>query len=200
MKLKIFFIILTLNIISSCNEQSSTSMQKSKIINSELKNYSFGKLYRDIENKFRIQYPNNWELVSGEAKHTVVKFINRDSSMSLSINVMDNDGSIMEDKLTDAQLNEKKTQFIKLFNSAKKAPIGLTVENGFLDNHNALVLSYKSLNQQINVEFFFKYYQIQTLKDERIYTISLIVPDKYYSETFKSYINNFLYTFSFDPA
>lgn len=199
MKIKSLLIILQLTFLFSCNEKKSTNIPENKVTTSEPKSYSFGKLYRDIENKFRIQYPVNWELVAGEAKHTVVKFINRDSSMSLSVNVMDNDGSMTSDKLSESQLNDYKTQLTSALTSANKPPVDMTVENGFLENHNAVIISYKFLYKQINVELLFQFYQVQTLKDGKIYNIVLSLPKKYFSEEFKSYINNFLYSFRFDP-
>lgn len=199
MKIKSLLIILQLIFLYSCNENKSTKIPENKVITNESKSYTFGKLYRDIGNKFRIQYPNNWDLVAGEAKHTVVKFINRDSSMSLSVNVMDNDGSMTSDKLSETQLNDYKTQLTSALTSANKPPVDMTVENGLLDNHNAVITSYKFLYRQIDVELLFQFYQIQSLKDGKIYNIILSAPKKYFSEIFKSYINNFLYSFMFDP-
>lgn len=203
MKLK-FFSALILLISYSCNEAQNTNAPKSDTVKiepakSEPLNFSYGKLYRNVENKFRLQYPNNWEIVAGEAKHTVVKFINRDSSMSLSVNVMDNDGSMTGDKLSETQLNDYKTKLTSALTSANKPPVDMTVENGFLDNHNAVITSYKFLYKQIDIELLFQFYQIQTLKDGKIYNIILSTPKKYFSDTFKSYINNFLYSFRFDP-
>lgn len=200
MNFKYFLIIAALFICNSCNEHNSSSITEKKIIENQPKNYSYGKLYRDLENKFRIQYPSNWELVAGESKHTVVKFINRDSSMSLSVNVMNNDGSMVKEELTEMQLNDYKADLITAMKSVNKEPIEMIVENGFLDNHNAVITSNKYLFKQINVELLFHYYQIQTLKDGKIFNVILSVPEKYFSETFEAFINNFLYSFRFDPS
>lgn len=182
--------------IVSCNETKTES--SSEVQPKEEYNYSYGKLYRDSENKFRIQYPSHWEIVSGEAKHTAIKFINRDSSMSLSVNVMYDDGSMSYDKLSEAELANYKNKMTEALNSANKPPIDMTVENGFLDSRNAVLNSYKFLYKQIEVELMFHFYQIQALRDGKIYTITLSLPDERFTQEFKSYINNFLYSFRFD--
>ena len=75
----------------------------------------------------------------------------------------------------------------------------MRVDNGFLDNHNAVITSYKFLFKQIDVELLFQFYQIQTLMYGKIYNVILSVTDKYFSESIKTYIKNFLYSFRFDP-
>lgn len=196
--MKAFIFLLPFFIAVSCNETTEQSeiKPKPKVEN----NYSFGKLYRDSINKFRLQYPSNWEIVSGEAKHTVIKFINRDSSMSLSVNVMYDDGSMTYYELSEKELNDFKSKLTTALIAAGKPPIDMTLHNAFLDNRNAVITSYKSLFKQIDVQLLFQFYSIKTLKDGKIYNITLILPDKYFSESFKSYINNFLYSFRFDPV
>jgi|GEM_PF-5483487 len=198
MKIKILILLSQLFLLLSCNEHQSNPVPETKIVPTKPKGYSYGKLYRDNENKFRIQYPNNWELVKGEASHTVVKFINRDSSMSLSINVMYNDGLAADKQLSQTELEDYKSHMRSSLIAANKSPLSLTADNGFLDNHNAIIVAYKSIFRQVDVEYPFQFYQIQGVRDGKIYTISLSVIDKYYTASFKNYINNFLYSFRFD--
>ena len=200
------FLFITLLLVTaySCNQSQSNSTPSAQStstpspVKNEPQDYSYGKLFRDVENKFRIQYPDNWELVKGEATHTVVKFINRDSSMSLSVNVMDNDGSAMDKQLSETELDNYKSQMTSSLIAANKSPISLTAENGFLDNHNAVIVTYKFIFRQVDVEYPFQFYQIQGVRDGKIYTITLSVIDKYYTASFKNYINNYLYSFRFE--
>lgn len=187
-------------IFASCNEtKQNPEPSEVKPTPKVEKVYSFGKLYRDSINKYRLQYPENWEIVSGEAKHTAIKFINRDSSMSLSVNVMPDDGAVSYYDLSETKLQDYKTKFSEALTSANKPPIDMTVDKGFLDSHNAIISSYKFVYRQIDVELLFHFYQIQASKDGNIFTITLSLPEKYYSTEFKTYINNFLYSFRFDP-
>lgn len=199
MFLKYFLFSLSLFFLCNCSSNLKKSNSEQTIHSGPPTSYSYGKLYRDLENDFRIQYPKNWELVAGEAKHTVVKFINRDSSMSLSINVIQNDGSMSEEKLDEIQLNNFKTYVNQLMISVNKIPIDLKVENGYLDNHNAVITSNKFVLKQINLEILFQYYQIQTLVNGKIYNVILSLPEKYFTESYASYISNFIYSFRFDP-
>ena len=197
--MKVFAFLLLITFSVSCNETKTPEPAEVKPAPKVEKNYSFGKLYRDSINKYRLQYPENWEIVSGEAKHTAIKFINRDSSMSLSVNVMPDDGQISYYDLSENKLQDYKTKFSEALTSANKPPIDMTVDKGFLDSQNAIISSYKFVYRQIDVELLFQFYQIQASKEGNIYTITLSLPDKYYSKEFKTYINNFLYSFRFDP-
>lgn len=197
--MKVFSFFVLVIFTASCNETNTSTPSEVKPTPNVERNYSFGKLYRDSVNKYRLQYPENWGIVSGEAKHTAIKFINRDSSMSLSVNVMPDDGQISYYDLSETKLQDYKTKFSEALTSANKPPIDMTVDKGFLDSHNAIISSYKFVYRQIDVELLFHFYQIQASKDGNIFTITLSLPEKYYSTEFKTYINNFLYSFRFDP-
>ena len=197
MFLKSLILATVILVFNSCNQNGTKKLSSEKP--DTVLNYSFGKLYRNIENSFRIQYPSNWELVAGEAKHTVVKFINRDSLISLSVNVLSNDGSMIYEKLSEIQLNDLKADFTSAMKSINKIPLKMNVENGFLDNHNAVITSAEYLVKQVDTEILFYSYQIQSLKDGMIYNIILNTPSNYISESYSTYLNNFIYSFRFDP-
>jgi hypothetical protein len=159
-----------------------------------------GSLYRNINYKFRIRFPENWEIIKGDGSAVVIKAVQLDSGMSYLITVMEVKGGLANSSIGEFAVEDfekQKSLQLKLLKEQNIEPIQFSMKKYYLNNFPAVLWEYKIINKTRDQQLEYLVKQVQCKRGGLLYGITLSLPSIFYNrdeeERFNRIIDGFVF-------
>lgn len=160
-----------------------------------------GSLYRNNKYNFRIRFIEGWTFRKGDSKSTVIKSVKADSGKAISVIVEDFLNIELQNKaLTQQELNDQKKQIIDVMKLQNIEPTNIEIQNGFLNNFPAIIITFNSIARSQTVEIEYAHKQIHCINDSKLYNISISMPDAFYDNNENKRLNRVIESFVFEKG
>jgi len=193
--LSIFLAVISYNLLFNNNRNDENYQNKSKTVESksidsteiidafetdrsDTNEIIDGEIYRNTKYKFSIKFPQNWSIEKGQQQNVVVKAIQADSGKTITVVVMENKLVKMSEKpkLTDSLIKKMKEDLISDFAIQNVVPKNITINDGYLHNFPAHIMTFTVINKTGEEEFEYKIKNIQTVVNGIFYQLSFSSP------------------------
>jgi hypothetical protein len=202
---RLYFVII-ISLVVSCNYQKSESQKLSDFEKSfkEQKGEGFvehldstANIYSNFRYHVAFDAPDNWETDLGVSEHTIFRTFQTDSSLTFSINVIEQKLSEKEKKIDIWELYEQyKEQFDYQIRTTLEKQLNTKLENlvsqkSYLRNNVSLKQKYNYKFRNLEYEYDVTNISYQTLIGDFTYTFTLSIPTILYEENTEFYDNLF---------
>lgn len=202
---RLYFVII-ISLVISCNYQKSES-QKSNDFEKSFKEQkgegfvehldSITNIYSNFRYHVAFDAPDNWDTDLGVSEHTIFRTFQTDSSLTFSINVIEQKLSEKEKKTDIWELYEQyKEQFDYQIRTTLEKQLKTKLENlvsqkSYLRNNVCLKQKYNYKFRNLEYEYDVTNISYQTLIGDFTYTFTLSIPTILYEENTEFYENLF---------
>lgn len=160
-----------------------------------------GTLYRNNKYKFHVRFIEGWSFRKGDSKTAVIKSVQADSGKSITLLVEDYpDMKLKNRTLNQQELSEQKLQFIEILKIQNIQPTNLKIENGYLNNFPALIITFNSIARSQTMEIEYAHKQIHCINDGRLYNIAVSMPNVLFDNKEIKRINRVIESFVFEKG
>lgn len=125
--------------------------------------------YRNSPHKYAIIYPTDWKIARDDEKVFSVLNKSVDVNINVVVEELDPNDKKQYNRITDVpNIREELASLIKQMTKAPSVESGTTV----LSNETALWFMFYYIHRSLDVKLYFLVYQIEVLKNDKMYTIT----------------------------
>lgn len=215
--MKIFLIHTVFLLLLSCNSRTSTErdpifeksykQQKDEGLIEEFPIHidSVKNIYSNYKYQFSFNGPDNFEFDEGINDHTIYRTFNRDSGITITINVIEVPKVDENEDLNfwDLYLSNKSlmdAQITELYEKFYNTPVeDYRASKSYVRNQVALKRTFRGKMIQEDFTYYIQTIMYQFRFEEFVYTVGLDVPDVYYNIN-QDYYNRFISNFQFTAS